>query len=849
MPGLGPAPGLFLKGRAAFAVFGSLQTSTRASLVRFTRAMATRPGADGVGVEGRPPQKRLKQKEPLRRTKAKETRLKRGDVHGPSTVYVQVLGSGSRDNAASLYVFSEFNRYLFNCGEGTQRLMQEHKLKAARLDNIFLTRLNWDNVGGLSGMILTLKDTGVPECVLSGPPQLENFVSAIKSFSGPLDEIRLSVRPYTEETYSDETMTVTQVPIFARPKTPTNTSQDSSCDPPGEDQPGPDPSLVVAFICKLHPKKGNFLVPEAKELGLPVGTAAIGPLIKALKEGRAVEFEGRQIRPDQVCTPTDPGPVFLVVECPTEDFIPHVCTNQQLSRLTQGEDPAALVVHIVPESVLGSKQYQQWMEAFPSSTEHLVLNENSPSVHNVRSHKLQTQLHMVQPQVFPLLHMVQAQEPQSALHVPHVRAECLLKFQLRPVMGWDRDSIPCCDQEEFVREASGLPLFLQETERCRKLWTEGDTDPGSSPYPEVVFLGTGSALPMKTRNVSGTLLNISSSQSLLLDCGEGSFGQLCRHYGDQVDQALCTINCVFISHMHADHHTGLLRLLYQRQRALESLGKDFSPVFLVGPTHMVSWLRQYHESCQEILHHINFIPNKSLCAGAEGTRPRTKTIQTLLQRTGLDQFETCFVRHCRHAFACALTHRSGWKLTFSGDTMPCEALVTIGRDSTLLIHEATLEDALEAEALEKKHSTTSQAISVGMQMEAGFILLNHFSQRYAKIPLFNSHCDRVGISFDHMRVRFKDLKLLPVLTPALKALFAEDLSELEEERDRRELRNLHKPSKTEERETRELRNHHKPVETKETEPPELQSQEPPAGVKREAEGGASDPHSKRLKSS
>ena len=27
-------------------------------------------------------------------------------------------------------------------------------------------------------------------------------------------------------------------------------------------------------------------------------------------------------------------------------------------------------------------------------------------------------------------------------------------------------------------------------------------------YPQVVFLGTGSALPMKIRNVSGTLVNI-----------------------------------------------------------------------------------------------------------------------------------------------------------------------------------------------------------------------------------------------------------------------------------------------------------------------------------------------------
>lgn len=53
-------------------------------------------------------------------------------------------------------------------------------------------------------------------------------------------------------------------------------------------------------------------------------------------------------------------------------------------------------------------------------------------------------------------------------------------------------------------------------------------------------------------------------------------------------------------------------------------------------------------------------------------------------------------------------------------------------------------------------STTSQAIGIGMKMDADFIMLNHFSQRYAKIPLFSEDfTDRVGISFDHMRVGFR----------------------------------------------------------------------------------------------
>uniref|UniRef100_A0A4W6E6A3 Zinc phosphodiesterase ELAC protein 2 n=1 Tax=Lates calcarifer TaxID=8187 RepID=A0A4W6E6A3_LATCA len=704
-------------------------------------------------------QMKARQKEPLRRLKIKENRNKRGfDDHGPSTVYLQVVGAGSRDN-------------------GTQRLLQEHKLKAAQLDNIFLTSLSWENVGGLSGMILTLKDTGVPECVLYGPPQLEKYLNAIKTFSGPLDNIKLSVRPYTEEAYTDDTMTVHQVPIFGEFRSVsyflilTSASESVS-----------NRELIVtlqrfvsdvSLLPQLHPKKGNFLVTQAKELGLPVGTAAIGPLVKALKAGESITFEGREIRPEQVCTPTDPGPVFIIVECPSEEFVQPVCTNRHLRRYQTGgtEDPAVLVVHMTPESVLNTDQYKQWMERFPSTTEHLILNQQVFTVHNVRSHKIQTQLNMIHPEIFPQLRSYRTKEPQAALHVPNVRAECLLKFQLRPVMEWQRLVCP-----------SVPPVYLTLLCNCKSVILFSAAGKGDK-YPEVVFLGTGSALPMKIRNVSGTLVNISSTQSLLLDCGEGTFGQLCRHYGDDVDDALSKISTVFISHLHADHHTGLLNLLYQRERAMTTLGKEFSPIYLIAPVQIMTWLNRYHDHCEEILSHINVVPNTFLTDDAEVPKQKTKSlIKALLKKNDLTKFQTCGVRHCKNAFACSFTHQSGWKLAFSGDTMPCDALcVFAGKDATLLIHEATLEDGMEEEAVEKRHSTTSQAIGIGMRMNAEFIMLNHFSQHFS---------DKVGISFDHMRIRFGDLKILPRLIPAVKTLFADDIEEMEERRERRERREL-----------------------------------------------------------
>lgn len=65
-----------------------------------------------------------------------------------------------------------FNRYLFNCGEGTQRLAHEHKVKLSRLEHIFITSKTWRNIGGLPGLSLTLQGVGVPRIVLHGPEGL-----------------------------------------------------------------------------------------------------------------------------------------------------------------------------------------------------------------------------------------------------------------------------------------------------------------------------------------------------------------------------------------------------------------------------------------------------------------------------------------------------------------------------------------------------------------------------------------------------------------------------------------------------------------------------------------------------
>lgn len=35
-----------------------------------------------------------------------------------------------------------------------------------------------------------------------------------------------------------------------------------------------------------------------------------------------------------------------------------------------------------------------------------------------------------------------------------------------------------------------------------------------------------------------------------------------------------------------------------------SMGKPFRPLLVVAPTQLRAWLQQYHNQCQEILHHV-----------------------------------------------------------------------------------------------------------------------------------------------------------------------------------------------------------------------------------------------------
>jgi len=72
----------------------------------------------------------------------------------------------------------------------------------------------------------------------------------------------------------------------------------------------------------------------------------------------------------------------------------------------------------------------------------------------------------------------------------------------------------------------------------------------------------------------------------------------------------------------------------------------------------------------------------------------------------------------------------GRKITYSGDTLPSNNLIILGKDSDVLIHEATFSNELKKIAEEKKHSTSVDAAKSALKMNAKKLILTHISSRY-----------------------------------------------------------------------------------------------------------------------
>lgn len=669
--------------------------------------------------------------------------------------YLQVLGIASGEISPSFMLFFDNQRYLFNVGEGVQRLCIEHKMRLSKVKDLFITGMNADSLAGLPGLMLTMMEVGgFEQRVIHGPPGIAAFVQGACTFMwrSYFDVIEYSDQDFSSPPYtftSNHTFKDSNIEVTLHTLLNSSSNQgNGSC-----------------YVIKGKRPPGKFRPEKAIELGVPKGK-----LYGRLTKGETIEVDGRVIRPEDVIDPAPPAPILLVVHLPNADLASQL-DSRWINSLIHPELRFTAAIHLSEDEVLVRDDYQEFVRNLPKM-DHIIINtttsQKSMQDYNVPiargAAELQVALNKISPDFFPLnkslfdsTSISNLENLNKVWHGSYIIPKYFSRYILSPQKhtGYIEDTLlPPLNSQEILNSIQ-IPDVSSNYEIEGPQYHEiiNTNQPYSDPC--VVVLGTGAMLPGKYRNVSGIYVG-EWGGGALLDCGESTYGQLLLHYGKEgISEILKEVKLVTVTHLHADHHLGVVKLLYERAKYTSE------PAIVVGPPIYDVYLR----TCQTLFGNLKYI---------------FLNPTDVINVPGLKTVAFVPVDHSVEAYGVVLEHESGWKIVYSGDTRPCQSLVDAGHGATLLIHEATFEDSMQPEAVMRKHSSFGEALEVGKSMGAWRVLLTHFSQRYAKVP------DQIPkdalLAFDHMRLKLSwcydtyslDQKLCSLIT------YTQDSSETSE---------------------------------------------------------------------
>lgn len=274
---------------------------------------------------------------------------------------------------------------------------------------------------------------------------------------------------------------------------------------------------------------------------------------------------------------------------------------------------------------------------------------------------------------------------------------------------------------------------------------------------ELIFLGTSAGVPTRTRNVTAILLNLlhpTQPGLWLFDCGEGTQHQLLRTTFNPGK-----LDRIFITHLHGDHLFGLPGLLCSR-----SMAGNARPLTIYGPTGIREFVEttlrlsgswtDYPLVVEEIseglvvddgLRRVTaFALNHPVaCYGyriEEHDKPGALDAQALAAQgvpsgplfQQLKNGKTVTLPDGRviNGLDFVAPAIPGKKLAIFGDTAPCPAARQLAQGVDIMVHEATLEQAMEEKANSRGHSSSRQAAQLAVEAGAGRLVITHLSSRY-----------------------------------------------------------------------------------------------------------------------
>ena len=303
---------------------------------------------------------------------------------------------------------------------------------------------------------------------------------------------------------------------------------------------------------------------------------------------------------------------------------------------------------------------------------------------------------------------------------------------------------------------------------------------------DICLLGTAALMPLPDRALTAAAL-ICGGRSILFDCGEGTQTAARKH-----GVSLMKTDIIALTHYHGDHIFGLPGLM----QTMFCMGRT-SPLYITGPKGLdrelapilrLAWGLSYEvrlfETGSEPLKLSKLLsswPEESrLTAFETNHRVESQGYCFSLDRAGkffpdrakeldipvnlwsrLQKGESVEANGRLYVPEQVMgERRKGLKFIFTGDTSPCDNLVSAAKDADLMICEATYGEKGQAElAHERGHMNFAMASEIAAKAKAKRLWLAHYSQLITEPEDYLSNAAElfpdVECGFDGKRIRLE----------------------------------------------------------------------------------------------
>jgi ribonuclease Z len=280
---------------------------------------------------------------------------------------------------------------------------------------------------------------------------------------------------------------------------------------------------------------------------------------------------------------------------------------------------------------------------------------------------------------------------------------------------------------------------------------------------DALLLGTSGTFPLPDRPLSSLLVRV-GPELVLFDCGEGTQVSMRRcGWGFKALSAIC------LSHLHADHVSGLPGLLLTvghsgRREPLDIYGPVGTRIVIAGLRVIAPYLPyevRVHELAENHRLHWNGAGLSTLpvdhavpCLAYRLDVPRSRRFDAeQAARLNVPVTEWKTLQHGESVEVDGQLivpeqvlgrERRGLSLAYVTDTRPTEQMPRFLAGVDLLTIEGTYGDPADAEnAIENKHLSFSEAAEIGRQAGVRQIWLTHFSAKMLDPARYLAEATRV----------------------------------------------------------------------------------------------------------